>query len=46
MSAIFAVLFALMAVAHGTAGNISFLFIDLMGLAIFGLLALGTRKGK
>jgi hypothetical protein len=43
MSKVFAVAFALMAVLHGTAGNISFLFIDLAGLAIFGLLAV---KGK
>ena len=46
MSAVFAVLFALMAVAHGTAGNISFLFIDVAGLAIFGLLALRETKEK
>lgn len=46
MSIGFAIVFALMAVAHGTAGNISFLFIDLMGLAFFGLLALGNKRGK
>ena len=46
MSIGFAIAFALAGVAHGTAGNIGFLFIDLMGLAFFGVLALGTRKGK
>ena len=46
MSAIFAIVFAFITVLHATAGNVSFLFIDVAGLAIFGWLALRETKEK